>query len=104
MMHEEIKRIISHKQPTVGYQGVIGGRCVQLGGYLRFLNVGLILTLFFTLARHRGELNKQGHIVKNWKRRSFVLTEGELTYFSGEYVVHISSNFRLFFPTILPLF
>ena len=28
-------------------------------------------------------MKKQGHIVKNWKTRDFVLTEGELAYYSG---------------------
>ncbi len=32
---------------------------------------------------HQGELMKQGHIIKNWKRRNFVLTDGELAYYSG---------------------
>jgi hypothetical protein len=35
----------------------------------------------FKLKNHRGYLWKQGHVVKNWKRRFFALKGDELQYF-----------------------
>ena len=33
---------------------------------------------------NQGDLLKQGHFVRNWKRRTFVLTYGELAYYNGK--------------------
>eukprot|EP01029_Cantina_marsupialis_P017317 TRINITY_DN3887_c0_g2_i1.p1 TRINITY_DN3887_c0_g2~~TRINITY_DN3887_c0_g2_i1.p1 ORF type:complete len:742 (-),score=204.19 TRINITY_DN3887_c0_g2_i1:213-2438(-) len=53
----------------------------ELGGALKELR-------FFNIMRKKvikkGMLTKQGHFVKNWKRRSFVLTGESLSYYEGD--------------------
>ena len=60
------------------------------GSRWRFLQVRHVNWVLRTFNNQRkgiirqGYLSKQGHIIRNWKKRSFVLMRDELRYYKSE--------------------